>query len=66
MKTIAYFEQALALDPRNVQALVDSALTYGMLRQFPKALKLYDRALEHSFKRSGRDGVKGQYLSGPG
>ena len=45
-ESIAYFEKALALDPRNVQALVDSALTYGMLRQFPKALKLYDRALD--------------------
>jgi serine/threonine protein kinase/Tfp pilus assembly protein PilF len=45
-ESIAYFEKALALDPRNAQALVDSALTYGMLRQFPKALKLYDQALD--------------------
>ncbi len=65
-ESIAYFEKALALDPRNVQALVDSALTYGMLRQFPKALKLYDSSAGRYAKRSGRDGVKGQYLSGAG
>ena len=45
-QSIAYFEQALALDPRNVELLVDTAWTYGMLRQFPTALKLYDRALD--------------------
>ncbi len=45
---ISYFEQALALDPRNVQLLTWAAWTYGMLRQFPAALKLYDRALDIS------------------
>ena len=45
-QSIAYFEQALALDPRNVQALNDAAWTYAMLRQFPAALKLYDRVLD--------------------
>ena len=45
-QSVAYFEQALALDPRNVQLLTDAALTYGMLRQFPAALKLYDRVLD--------------------
>ena len=45
-QSIAYFEQALALDPRNVSLLVDAAGNYGMLRQFPAALKLYDRALD--------------------
>src|SRR5438093_3772161 len=44
-QSIAYFEQALALDPRNVELLIDAALTYSCLRQFPAALKLYDRAL---------------------
>jgi len=39
-------EQALALDPRNVEFLVDTAWTYAMLRQFPAAIKLYDRALD--------------------
>jgi TolB-like protein len=45
-QSIAYFEQALALDPRNVELLIDAALTYSCLRQFPAALKLYNRALD--------------------
>jgi len=45
-QSIAYFEQALALDPRNVELLMRAARTYGMLRQFPTALKLYDRVLD--------------------
>ena len=45
-ESIAYFEQALALDPRNVDLLMDAAWTCAMLRQFPAALKLYDRALD--------------------
>jgi serine/threonine protein kinase/Flp pilus assembly protein TadD len=45
-ESVAYFEQALILDPRNTDLLVDAAWTYAMLRQFPAALKLYDRALD--------------------
>jgi len=45
-QSIAYFDQALTLDPRNVELLTDAAWTYTMLRQFPSALKLYDRALD--------------------
>ena len=45
-ESIAYFEQALALDPRNLELLMDVASTYAMLRQFPTALKLYDQALD--------------------
>jgi tetratricopeptide (TPR) repeat protein len=45
-QSIAYFEQALALDPRNVESLSQAAETYTMLRQFPAALKLYDRVLD--------------------
>jgi TolB-like protein/Tfp pilus assembly protein PilF len=45
-ESVAYFEQALALDPRNVDLLDQTALTYAMLRQFPAAIKLYDRALD--------------------
>jgi TolB-like protein/Tfp pilus assembly protein PilF len=45
-ESIAYFEQALTLDPRNVELLIDAASTYTMLRQFPAALKRYDRALD--------------------
>jgi TolB-like protein/Tfp pilus assembly protein PilF len=42
----AYFEQCLTLDPRNAEVLSNTAWTYAMLRKFPAALKLYDRALE--------------------
>ena len=45
-ESIAYWEEALALDPRNVELLNQTAITYTMLRQFPTALKLHDRALD--------------------
>jgi TolB-like protein/Flp pilus assembly protein TadD len=45
-QSIAYFEQALTLDPRNVELLVDAAHTYASVRQFLVALKLYDRVLD--------------------
>jgi serine/threonine protein kinase/Flp pilus assembly protein TadD len=45
-QSIAYFQQALALDPRNVELLIDTASTYSFRRQFPEALKLYDRVLD--------------------
>src|SRR4029077_13474730 len=45
-ESIAYFEQALALDPRNVESLTEAAVTHTELRQFPAALKLFDRALD--------------------
>jgi tetratricopeptide (TPR) repeat protein len=45
-ESIAYWETALTLDPRNLDLLADTAWTYAMLRQFPSALKLYDRALD--------------------
>src|SRR5215469_5623782 len=45
-ESIAYFERALSLDPRSTGLLSETALTYGMRRQFSAALKLYDRALD--------------------
>jgi tetratricopeptide (TPR) repeat protein len=45
-QSIAYQERALGLDPRNVELLTDTAGTYAALRQFPRALKLFDRALD--------------------
>jgi TolB-like protein/Tfp pilus assembly protein PilF len=45
-QSISYFERALAVDPRYVPLLMDSAETCAMLRQFPAALKLYDRVLD--------------------
>ena len=45
-ESVAYWEQTLALDPRNTQWLGNAAQTYAMLRQFPGALKTYDRVLD--------------------
>jgi TolB-like protein/Flp pilus assembly protein TadD len=45
-QSIAYFEQALALDPRNVELLNFAAFTYNCLRQFRTTLKLWDRVLD--------------------
>ena len=46
MKCVAYFEQALAFDPRNVELLMQAGGTFVSLRQFPAALKLVDRVLD--------------------
>jgi TolB-like protein/lipopolysaccharide biosynthesis regulator YciM len=45
-QSVAYWEQTLALDPRNAGWLAKAAETYAMLRQFPAALKTYDRVLD--------------------
>ena len=45
-ESVAYWEQALTLDPRNRELLIDAGYTYSMLRQFPAALKTYDRVLD--------------------
>jgi TolB-like protein/Tfp pilus assembly protein PilF len=45
-ESIAYLEQALALDPRNIELLDEAAMAFTMLRQFPIALRLYGRALD--------------------
>jgi eukaryotic-like serine/threonine-protein kinase len=45
-ESLAYFEQALTLEPRYVELLMELAETYGIVRQFPAALKLYDRVLD--------------------
>jgi serine/threonine protein kinase/predicted Zn-dependent protease len=45
-QSVAYFEQALAFDPRNVWGLMLAVETYAMLQQFPAALNLLDRALD--------------------
>src|SRR5436305_4602687 len=45
-QSVAYWEQTLTLDPRNIQWLGLAAETYAMLRQFPAALKTYDRVLD--------------------
>ena len=43
-KSVDNFERALSLDPRNVELLNAAAGSYDMLRQFPAALKLFNRA----------------------
>ncbi len=45
-ESISLFEQALVLDPRNVELLGQVAANYTDLRQFDAARKLYDRALD--------------------
>ncbi|MGC2627759.1 MAG: protein kinase [Candidatus Udaeobacter sp.] len=45
-ESTSYHEQALALDPRNVELLTDTAWRYITLRRFPAALKLYDQGLD--------------------
>jgi TolB-like protein len=45
-ESVAYWEQTLVLDPRNTRWLPSAAETYAMLRQFPAALKTYDRVLD--------------------
>jgi TolB-like protein/predicted Ser/Thr protein kinase/Tfp pilus assembly protein PilF len=45
-QSVAYFEEALVMDPRNVQLLWEAARTYVVLRQFTAALKLFDRFLD--------------------
>ena len=45
-ESVAYWEQTLALDPRNTRWLANAAGTYTMLRRFPAALKIYDRVLD--------------------
>jgi TolB-like protein/Tfp pilus assembly protein PilF len=44
--SIGYLEQALAVDPRNAELLIHAADTHIMVRDFPVALNLYDRALD--------------------
>ncbi|HEY7001887.1 MAG TPA: hypothetical protein VH330_09105 [Candidatus Udaeobacter sp.] len=45
-ESVTYWERGLALDPRNTALLTEVAFTYAALRQFPTAIKLYDRALD--------------------
>jgi TolB-like protein/Tfp pilus assembly protein PilF len=45
-ESVAYWERGLVLNPRNTALLTEVAFTYAALRQFPKAEKLYDRAID--------------------
>jgi TolB-like protein len=45
-ETVTHYEQALVLDPRNVELLVEAASNYSDLRKFDAALKLCNRTLD--------------------
>lgn len=45
-ESVTYWQRGLALNPRNTALLTEVAFTYAALRQFSKAEKLYDRALD--------------------
>ena len=45
-ESLASVEQGLDRDPRNGELTTTAAWSYAMLRQFPTALKLYDRATD--------------------
>jgi TolB-like protein/Flp pilus assembly protein TadD len=45
-QAVAYYDQTLLLDPRNVELLTEAADNFDDLRRFDDALKLYDRALD--------------------
>jgi TolB-like protein/Tfp pilus assembly protein PilF len=45
-ESVSYWKRGLALNPRNTALLTEVAFTYAALRQFPTAIKLYDRALD--------------------
>ena len=65
-ESIAYFEQALALDPRNVELLDRRGRDLRHASTIPGSAKALRSSAGHYPKRSGYDGGKGQHLSGPG
>jgi len=65
-ETIGYYEQALALDPRNIELLIGAAANYSDLRKFGAALKLCDRALDIQPNDSGLMAFKAGIYQGQG
>ena len=63
-ESVAYWERGLALNPRNTALLTEVAFTYAALRQFPKAEKLYDRALDILPNEVISNGIESQHLPG--
>ena len=45
-QSVSYFNEAERLDPRNVDVLLNQAITYVGLCRFPEALRKYDQALD--------------------
>src|SRR5262249_15772752 len=65
-ESVAYFEEGLALDPRNAELLAYAASTYTILRQFPPALKLCDRPLQIVSNDADLMGVKASIYQAQG
>jgi TolB-like protein/Tfp pilus assembly protein PilF len=65
-EAIAYYEQALVLDPRSIELLVTAASNYSDLRKFDAALKLCDRALDIQPNDSGLMAFKAGIYQGQG
>ena len=65
-ESLAYFEQGLVLDPRNVELLMDAGDTYSSASTIPGCAKALRASARHYTKQSGCDRVQGQYLSGTG
>jgi TolB-like protein/tRNA A-37 threonylcarbamoyl transferase component Bud32/Tfp pilus assembly protein PilF len=65
-ESVAYFEQALALDPRNVEFLMDAATTYAALRQFQTALKLCNRVVDITVNDPGVMAAKARIYQAQG
>jgi TolB-like protein/Tfp pilus assembly protein PilF len=65
-ETVGYYEQALVLDPRNVELLIGVAANYSDLRKFGAALKLCDRALDIQPNDSGLMAFKAGIYQGQG
>ena len=53
-QSIAYFEQALALDPRNLELLMETAATYAMLSTIPGRAQAVRSTAGYYAERSGR------------
>jgi len=65
-ETVGYYEQALVLDPRNIELLIGAAANYSDLRKFGAALKLCDRALDIQPNDSGLMAFKAGIYQGQG
>ena len=65
-ETVGYYEQALVLDPRNIELLIGAAGNYSDLRKFEAALKLCDRALDILPNDSGLMAFKAGIYQGQG
>ena len=65
-ESVAYFEQALALDPRNVELLDEAAATYAHASTIPGSAKALRSSAGYYPKRSGSDGAKASIYQAEG